>query len=548
MSSRFRFAEWGRGRDNELERFEAGTAVVRLWNGDRELDSLNPDSSIYGVSISGKRLRLSAVVGSTVVRLHEGTIQDELPEWRRGGTQGFLTLTSVDDLEPLAIGKISTPSASLTTSLTGSNNDLVFTHKYGGGNDISVEYLLPEEAVGDTGVETETKTRWTAERPETDERRIKFLGDLLRVGRRTQVTGPPPTLEISSRKITVRLATSGASITTTAAQVKAAIEADPVANALVTVENAPSNSGAGVVTVMAETFLTGGERLQELSGARIEWVLDQLAVPTNRRSIDPGLHEVQAVEFDRQPGLAHAKDVQATELGALFCDGRGWVIFQDRGYRIAAPVKAEFSTAPVVAAGEQLCLDPVPTGGLAKVRNDISVTAPGLDAVQASDATSQGDYWLRSYDHPTLLVSAAELDARADLLLADYKDPLPEIREMTLEPQRQSLANLDTTSWPIALGLEISDKVMVTVLVPPGGTNTFESFIERILGQCTIEEEATDWRFQIGLSVATTSSQVPPENGGDPGGGGGDPELADFYLDDPDEEGYALLGITTRIG
>lgn len=49
-----------------------------------------------------------------------------------------------------------------------------------------------------------------------------------------------------------------AAITSTAALVEAAIEAEATAAALVTVENKAGNNGTGVVTAMAETPLAGG--------------------------------------------------------------------------------------------------------------------------------------------------------------------------------------------------------------------------------------------------------------------------------------------------
>lgn len=59
--------------------------------------------------------------------------------------------------------------------------------------------------------------------------------------------------------IVVNLATSVAgAITSTAAQIKTAVEADTEANALVAVANASTSTGAGVVTAVAATALTGG--------------------------------------------------------------------------------------------------------------------------------------------------------------------------------------------------------------------------------------------------------------------------------------------------
>lgn len=110
-------------------------------------------------------------------------------------------------------------AAALTTALTGTNNDLVFTAKVKGaaGNSITVAYVDP--GANDAALSV-------------------------------QVTGT---------EIVVSLATDGSGvITSTAAQVEAAIEASTAAAALVTVANAAANDGTGVVTAMAEDALEGG--------------------------------------------------------------------------------------------------------------------------------------------------------------------------------------------------------------------------------------------------------------------------------------------------
>lgn len=114
-------------------------------------------------------------------------------------------------------GGIALP-ASLTTALTGTNNDLkISARQVGtGGNTIRVTYAV-------AGVST------------------------------------PLTVSVSAKDITVNVATNGSSAaTSTAAQVAAAIAASAAANALVVTENAPSNDGTGVVTALAQTSLAGG--------------------------------------------------------------------------------------------------------------------------------------------------------------------------------------------------------------------------------------------------------------------------------------------------
>lgn len=101
--------------------------------------------------------------------------------------------------------------ATLSTALTGDNNDLVFTSRRGGswGNDTTVEYLDP------SGNDEELA------------------------------------VSVSGQAITVSLATGEAgAITSTASDIKTAIEAHQQANELVTVANKSGNDGSGVVTAM----------------------------------------------------------------------------------------------------------------------------------------------------------------------------------------------------------------------------------------------------------------------------------------------------------
>lgn len=108
-------------------------------------------------------------------------------------------------------------AASLSTNLTGNNNDLVFTARRAGvaGNTISISYVNP-------GAETASES-----------------------------------VAVDGNNIVVTLR-SVSSVLSTAAQVKAAIEASAAATALVSVANKAANDGTGAVIAMAVTFLSGG--------------------------------------------------------------------------------------------------------------------------------------------------------------------------------------------------------------------------------------------------------------------------------------------------
>jgi hypothetical protein len=108
--------------------------------------------------------------------------------------------------------------ATLTTAIAGAHNDLVFTARELGleGNDTSIEYVVP---------------------------------------------APNHALELAvdGDALTVTLATDAdGNVTTTAAQLAAAIGADSGASALVVVADAEANDGSGLLTALPKTHLAGG--------------------------------------------------------------------------------------------------------------------------------------------------------------------------------------------------------------------------------------------------------------------------------------------------
>ena len=116
-------------------------------------------------------------------------------------------------------------AATLTTTLTGDHNDLVYTAKTKGaaGENIKIKYTNPNKAT-EACVATLTGSG----------------------------TATDPYV------IDVTLKHNGTNITATAADVKAAIEDNVDANKLVAIVNANGNNGTGIVTELAATALDNG--------------------------------------------------------------------------------------------------------------------------------------------------------------------------------------------------------------------------------------------------------------------------------------------------
>lgn len=145
--------------------------------------------------------------------------------------------------------------ANLTTSLAGSNNDLTYIAKTPGtaGNAVTVAYSVTNTSASLTTSITGTQNDlvFTAVEPGA-------AGNEISVTYVVAGNSTPLTVTVNDKDIIVNVATNGGgSATSTAAQVKTAVEGNTAAAALVTVANAPSNDGSGTVAAMPKTNLSG---------------------------------------------------------------------------------------------------------------------------------------------------------------------------------------------------------------------------------------------------------------------------------------------------
>jgi hypothetical protein len=205
------------------------------------------------LKLSGLRFILATNANSAGERMGQdsATLRTNLTNHvLNGGAEGVAGIGRVVTLELVfdgvafnaeelfdAIGRQYGVQASLTTALTGANNDLTFTSRGRGNirNLITVAYVDPAANNAALAVST--------------------------VG----------------NAISVSLATGGGgAITSTAAQVRDAVNADSAASALVFAANAAANDGTGVVTAMAATALAGGDSkvtsdVDTAAGGRYRW-------------------------------------------------------------------------------------------------------------------------------------------------------------------------------------------------------------------------------------------------------------------------------------
>lgn len=529
-----------RGRQVNLERVEAATANVRFKNGNGDLDPANPGSPYAPNVLPNKPLRLFRHQAGVTYQRFNGYVERYRPEWAPPKFQ-FLATEAADVFERLANIALGSGAASLETALAGANNDLVFTARDEGptGQQITVTYVV---AGTNTPLSAATNEPIEGARVEASVRDDRLLG-LFRSGLgafRAPSPVTPTTVTVQGTDITVQVATNGAgAATSTASQIKTALEASTDVMKLVSVALAPGNSGAGVVTALAKSSLAGGTWPQELSGARIGRILDLIGY-TGPRAIDTGVSEIVEGGFslrENKSALAHIQDVADSELGYVFVAGDGTFTYHDGAHRSTSArsttSQATFSDDGTGIAYRELLISSVEKD---RVANYVTVTggAQGAEPQLAEDTASQDPdtgYGTRSLARQTLLADDADALAQAQAIVAAYANPVTRFDSITVRDD--GLPGNGSDAWSQAvLGREIGDLITIRTTPPvqDGATPytiAYDCFIE------AIEDTATagaPWHVTFKVSLASQSVGAPP----DPPGGGAalkDSSGDDFVLD-----------------
>lgn len=250
--------------------------------------------------------------------------------------------------------------------------------------------------------------------------------------------------------------------------------------------------------VLANAKLPAGTYPQETTGARVSRVLDAIGWDATKRRIDTGQSQVleHVVEDgDGTTALQHLQDVTDTELGLLFCDGNGDIVFLDRH----APIL--ISVPPAVTFGDDTGELPYEdlnlSYDLTSIKNDYQVTQSGGGTFTSEDAASIAQYWRRTAQRTILAATELDCQAQAQFLVSLFKDPVLRFTSLTAEP-------VDGESWwASVLGLDMGDPLTVKRR-PPGGGNVISQQV-RIQGLGVSVSSFKRWRFEFRLAQSGTS-------------------------------------------
>ena len=217
----------------------------------------------------------------------------------------------------------------------------------------------------------------------------------------------------------------------------------------------------------AQISTVTGVTAGELSGTRINKILDQIGWPATMRDVDAGLTTMQADPGTARTSLAAMQTVEISEYGALYVDAAGSFVFQDR-----AVTTGSTGTTPVVFNDNGTDIgyfDAVWRLDDTLVYNSASITRTGGTAQTAINQNSIDKYFIHSYNQQNLLMET-------DAVALDYARAYIASRAETSIRCDAIKLDLYTDNYNAgiiaALGLDYFDPVTITTNQPGGSTLT----------------------------------------------------------------------------
>lgn len=243
----------------------------------------------------------------------------------------------------------------------------------------------------------------------------------------------------------------------------------------------------------------------ELTGARVNRLLDLIGWSTLQRNIDPGTFTHQS-SLLAGALLGQMRLAAASARGGLFMDQAGRVTFQDQiaWYNSSRALTVQWTFGD--QNGEVL------TAGFAEMRddqlvyNDINVARVGGSTITRQDPTVTAyPYLWSSYNRTDLtLETDTQVVTYAEAVLRTSKNGGTRVDYIQLEPD-----GFDDL-WPVVLGARFGDRVAVNLTHPYTGIRfTGDYFIEGIDHDVPVRESGGKWVTKFYLSDASAYPKNP---------------------------------------
>jgi len=214
---------------------------------------------------------------------------------------------------------------------------------------------------------------------------------------------------------------------------------------------------------LAQISTVAGTSAGQLSGARIDDILDQISWPASQRDIDAGLTTLQADPGTNRTALQALFTVANSEYGAIYVDADNNFVFQDRGVTAGS-----IGGTPTVFADDGSGISYFDATWILNdvlVFNKATITRAGGSPQVALNQASIDKYFLHSYFLDNLLMES-------DAVALDYAQAYVASRQETTIRVDAIVLDLYTPSYNsgivAALDLDFFDPITVKTTQPGG--------------------------------------------------------------------------------
>jgi hypothetical protein len=214
---------------------------------------------------------------------------------------------------------------------------------------------------------------------------------------------------------------------------------------------------------LAQISTVAGTSAGQLSGARVNNILDQISWPSSQRDIDTGLTTLQADPGTNRTALQALFTVANSEYGAIYVDADNNFVFQDRGVTAGS-----IGGTPTVFADDGSGINYFDATWILNdvlVFNKATITRSGGSPQVALNQASIDKYFLHSYFLDNLLMES-------DAVALDYARAYIASRQETSIRVDAIVLDLYTPSYNsgiiAALDLDFFDPITVKTTQPGG--------------------------------------------------------------------------------
>jgi hypothetical protein len=251
----------------------------------------------------------------------------------------------------------------------------------------------------------------------------------------------------------------------------------------------------------------------DLAGTRINTILNAISWPNNLRAIDTGQTRLE-VQNASQTVLELLNEAAQTDVGAIYVEGDGTVVFDDRvsivseDRCITSQATFDSTTKLNQFSDVDIVYDDDLIYNIVRVNRKVTSASSGDSligtTVTIGNAESQSIYGARTLDLELPIPSTYNSDTSygqstandmALFLSSQYANPELRPDSITFKPRRDPVA-----LWPQVLGRRLRDRITVKFAVPGGG-----AAVERdcFVAQIQHSGSPADWTTRFGLSSAT---------------------------------------------